>query len=81
MNGDYFKNVVLPSVDMPYKPTYSIAEAMKIFDCKRDAFYRKVGLGMITVTKDKRIYVKEFENYFSHCEDTDCRDRLKFTKN
>lgn len=81
MESNYFKDVVLPSVGLPYKPTYSIKETIKILDCSRNTFYKKVGRGEITVTKDKRVYAKELENYFNHCNSKECLERLKFLKN
>ena len=80
MSDHYLYSVVLPSVSMPRKATYSIVETMKILDCSRRTFYKKVGMGEITVTKDKRVYAKELENYFDHCHATDCLSKLKFTK-
>jgi len=80
MQNHYFYSVVLPSVQLPPKATYSIKETMKILDCSKSTFYKKVGLGEITITKDKRVYAKNLEDYFDHCNNNDCLERLKFTK-
>lgn len=65
----YFEEVVLPSVNLPKKATYNIPEALIILDCSRSHLYKLNYLGHITITRDKKIYYKEFEKYFEHvCE-------------
>lgn len=60
----FFREVVLPSVELPNKPTYSIPEALLLLGCSRSTFYRKIAKGHLTLSPDKRIYRQEFENYF-----------------
>jgi len=60
----YFDEVVLPSVNLPKKTTYNIPEALIILDCTRPTLLRMHHLGHITITRDKKIYYKEFEKYF-----------------
>ena len=64
-NRDHFKDVVLPSVGLPPKTSYNIPESLKIFDCSRSYLWKLNHLGVITITQNKRIYYKDFENYFS----------------
>jgi len=60
----YFDEVVLPSVGLSKKPTYNIPEALIILDCSRPTLLKMHHLGHITITRDKKIYYKEFEKYF-----------------
>ena len=61
----YFDEVVLPSVGLPKKPTYTIPEALIILDCGRTKLFKLHHLGRITITRDKKIYYQEFVNYFN----------------
>ena len=69
MSEAYVRNVVLPSVGLPYKPTYTLCEACKIFDCSPATLWRMAKKGEINITRGKRIYIGDIINYFSNCEE------------
>jgi hypothetical protein len=60
----YFQSVVLPSVGVPYKPTYNISEGCKICDCHYSTFMAMAEKGLIEIKPTKRIYAKAFEALF-----------------
>ena len=61
----YFERVVLPSAGLPMKVSYNLTESLKILDCSRSHLFKLNHLGHITITQHKRIYCKDFEQYFS----------------
>jgi excisionase family DNA binding protein len=67
----YFLNVVLPSTTLLKKPSYNIAEVLELLGISKSTLYRKIAHGQLTFTKDKRIYLKELENYFADCDEKD----------
>jgi len=69
----FFQAIVLPSVELPNKPTYTIKETLTIIGCSRTTLYRKIHRGELTLTPDKRIYKQDLENYFGRCSERDCK--------
>lgn len=60
----YFQDVVLPSVGLPYKPTYNLTEVCKILDCHYSTLASYVQKGLIKITKTRRVYAAELERFF-----------------
>jgi hypothetical protein len=71
----FFKNIVLPSVELPKKGTYTIQETLVILDCSRTSLYRKVKRGDLTLTPDKRIYLQDLINYFDRVTTEEEKER------
>jgi len=65
----YFYRVVLPSTSLPEKSSYNIDEVLELLGISRATFYRRIAKGEIVLTRDKRVYIKELENYFNHCDE------------
>jgi len=61
----YFEEVVLPSVGLSLKASYSIPESLIILQCSRSHLYVLNHREQIRITPDKRVYRMEFERYFS----------------
>lgn len=66
---NYFLSTVLPSTDLPEKSSYNIPEVLELLGISRPTLYRKVAKGELVLTKDKRVYRKELEKYFKHCDE------------
>ncbi len=64
----YFSRVVIPSTSIPIKSSYNVAEVLELLGISRATFYRRLAEGALTMTRDKRVYYKELENYFEHCD-------------
>jgi hypothetical protein len=60
----YFKEIVLPSVGVSYKPTYNVTEGCKICNCHYSTFMGYVKKGLIEIMPTGRIYAKSFELLF-----------------
>lgn len=67
----FLRKVVLPSVSLPEKSSYSIPEVALLLGCSRSTLYRKVARGDLTLSRDKRIYIVDLENYFGECTPED----------
>jgi hypothetical protein len=65
MSSNYFKDVVLPSVNLPYKGSYSIPEACIIMGCSRTKLWQMGRKGDITIAPNKKVYRREFEVLFN----------------
>ena len=65
----YFFKVVLPSTELPVKSSYNIDEVLELLGISRATLYRRVAKGELVLTRDKRVYLKELENYFRHCDE------------
>lgn len=65
----YFEDVVLPSVGLPKKPSYNLAEVCRIFGVHRTTLYRMIRDGAVTAVRshrrDYRVYLEELRRYFS----------------
>jgi hypothetical protein len=66
MGDNYFKEVVLPSVRLPYKGSYTIPEACNIMGCSRTKLWQMSRKGVIIIAPNKKIYCREFENLFNN---------------
>ena len=64
MSEHYFKDIVLPSVGVPAKPSYSLAETQRILDCSQTTVWKMAKRGVINVSPRKRVYYKDLEIYF-----------------
>lgn len=73
----FLRKVVLPSVEVAEKSSYSIPESLSILGCSRSTFYRKVARGELTLSKDKRIYIMDLENYFGECSNFETKPETK----
>lgn len=73
----FLRKVVLPSVEVPEKSSYSIPESLSILGCSRSTFYRKIARGELTLSRDKRIYIVDLENYFRECEKPETNHETK----
>jgi hypothetical protein len=60
----YFQDIVLPSVNLPYKPTYNITEVCKILDCHYSTVASYVQKGSLKITLNRRIYAQELDRFF-----------------
>lgn len=60
----YFQEVVLPSVNLPYKPTYNITEVCTILDCHYSTLASYVQKDLIKITFNRRVYATELERFF-----------------
>lgn len=61
-----FQEIILPSVGLPYKPTYNLTETCKILDCHYSTLAEYVDRGEITIRlPNKRVYAKDLERLFS----------------
>lgn len=65
MGNNYFKDMILPSVGLPYKASYSLPEAAKILDCSKVTLWRMSRREEITITPNKKVYRREFELMFN----------------
>lgn len=65
----YFARVVLPSTKLCTKSSYNIDEVLELLGISRATLYRRVAKGELVLTRDKRVYYKELENYFQHCDE------------
>ena len=65
VGNNYFKETVLPSVELPYKASYSIPESVKILGCSKVTLWRMNRRGQITIAPNKRVYCRDFEVYFN----------------
>ena len=61
----HFSEVVLPSTGLPEKVSYNLTESLVILGCSRSYLFKLNHLGHLTITPHKRIYYKDFEQYFS----------------
>lgn len=68
MGNNYFKETVLPSVELPYKGSYSIPEACNIMGVSRTKLWQMSRKGEITIAPNKKIYRREFEQIFNNRE-------------
>ena len=68
MGENYFKNTVLPSVELPYKGSYTIPEACNIMGISRTKLWQMDKKGEITIAPNKKIYRREFEILFNKKE-------------
>jgi len=62
---DYFREVVLPSVGLPYKGSYNLKEARKILGVCKVTLRTMEKRGDIYISPQKRIYAEEFSRYFN----------------
>jgi len=65
MGKNYFKETILPSVQLPYKGSYSIPEACTIMGCSRTTLWRMDRKEEIRIAPNKKVYCREFENIFN----------------
>jgi len=65
VSDNYFKEVVLPSVKLPYKGSYTIPEACNIMGCSRTKLWMMDRRGEITIAPNKKVYCREFECLFN----------------
>jgi hypothetical protein len=65
MSENYFKDTVLPSVDLPYKGSYSIPETCNIMGCSRTKLWQMNRKGEIVIAPNKRVYRRELEVIFN----------------
>lgn len=63
--ADYFKDVVLKSVDLPYKGSYNLKEAMLILGVCAPTLRTMERRGDIVISPQKRVYAEEFRRYFN----------------
>lgn len=75
----YFSRVVIPSTSLPIKPSYNVHEVLELLGISRATFYRRLAEGALVMTRDKRVYYKELEKYFAHCEEDPCQLNTKDT--
>lgn len=59
-----FQEVILPSVGLPYKPTYNLTETCKIFDCHYSTLAEYVKKGWVKIREHNRVYAKDLEKFF-----------------
>ena len=69
MGQCYFKDVVLPSVGMTEKGSYTIPEACNILGCSRTKLWRMSLRGELLIAPNKRIYLRELQNYYNQPKD------------
>jgi len=65
MKENYFKEVVLPSVKLPYKGSYTLTEACIIMGCSRTKIWQMNRKGELRVAPNKKVYCREFEGLFN----------------
>lgn len=63
MGEDYWKEIVLPSVQLPDKATYNFYEARTILGCGKTTLWRIVKNGDIKMSPSKKFYRQELINY------------------
>ena len=65
MGDNYFKEVVLPSVELPYKGSYTIPEACNIMGCSRTQLWIMNRKGVIVIAPNKKVYCRDLEVFFN----------------
>lgn len=65
METNYFKEVVLPSVGLPYKGSYSLPESCRILGCSRTKLWQMGIKEELVIAPNKKVYCRDFENYFN----------------
>lgn len=65
MGDNYFKEVILPSVNLPYKGSYTLPEARNIMGCSRTKLWQMARKGVLVIAPNKKVYCREFENIFN----------------
>jgi hypothetical protein len=75
MGNNYFKDTVLPSVDLPYKASYSLPEACKILGCGRSTLWRMSVREEVVIAPNKKVYCRDFEAYFNDSSKI-CKTRI-----
>ena len=66
MGNNYFKETVLPSVNLPYKASYSIPETRNIMGCSKSTLWRMNVRKELVIAPNKKIYCRDLEEYFNN---------------
>jgi hypothetical protein len=77
VDDKFWREVVLPSVGLPDKPTYNFREAMIILDCSKMTLWRKIKKGEIHYPPNKKFYRVNFVCYFCEGLAKECTPAIK----
>lgn len=66
----YLEEIVLPSVNLPVKPSYNLKEACQILCTNYRGLQRLTKRGHIQVTANHRIYLHELKLFFKRKPDS-----------